>query len=240
MFSGGWYEQPATPASASVAPITRKNSRRLSGSISPGGWRANSRSRRRRNSGVSASCSRLRQYSRPRLPDSRRRISARSSCGGALSTLDRGMKSPPCEPFPSRASILPLRSASLTRSLPGRRSAFGVGPSERSVLDRMPNAERRRPLMVACRAIRHLEPVHHVVLHHEPLSHLLLVLRRCPAEVEHLVARADVLLRVPVTVEAPAHAERLHLPRDRHRVHPAVAGDAADPLVDVDAVVEVD
>ena len=50
----------------------------------------------------------------------------------------------------------------------------------------------------------------------------------------------DRLLRVPVAVEAPLHGQRVLLPGDRHLVHPAVAGDAADALLDVDAVVEVD
>ena len=53
-------------------------------------------------------------------------------------------------------------------------------------------------------------------------------------------ARPDVALRIAVAVEAPFHLQRLLLPHQRHPVDPAVARRAADALVHVDAVVEVD
>ena len=52
--------------------------------------------------------------------------------------------------------------------------------------------------------------------------------------------RAEVGAGVAVAVEAPAHRQRLVLPGQRHPIDPAVALDAADPLGDVDVVVEVD
>ena len=49
-----------------------------------------------------------------------------------------------------------------------------------------------------------------------------------------------VFFGVAVAVQAPLHLQRVLLPGERHLVHPAVAALAADALVDVNAVVEVD
>src|SRR5262249_34864374 len=64
----------------------------------------------------------------------------------------------------------------------------------------------------------------------------LLLLRRLPAHVEDLLARADVLLGLAVAVQAPLHQQRRLLPDQGHLVDPAVAGGAADALFDVDGV----
>jgi hypothetical protein len=63
---------------------------------------------------------------------------------------------------------------------------------------------------------------------------------RTPGHVGHLPHGAEVLLRGAVTVEAPPHVERLGLLHRGHLIDAAVAGDAADALVHVDGVVEVD
>src|SRR5215207_4740964 len=67
MVSGGWYEQPVSPASASDAPISLRNVRRSAPSSHSAACCGNSWWRSSSNSAVSASSSRLCQYSRPRL-----------------------------------------------------------------------------------------------------------------------------------------------------------------------------
>ena len=64
--------------------------------------------------------------------------------------------------------------------------------------------------------------------------------RRPVAHREDLAARPDVFLRVAVAVEAPLHLQRVLLQHQRHLVDAPVAGLAADALLHVDAVVEVD
>ena len=54
------------------------------------------------------------------------------------------------------------------------------------------------------------------------------------------LARPDILFGVAVTVEAPLHLQRVLLPGERHLVHSAMATLAADALVDVNAVIEID
>src|SRR5262245_7038243 len=63
---------------------------------------------------------------------------------------------------------------------------------------------------------------------------------RLPGEVEDLLARPHVLLRLAVAVQTPVHVQRVHLPGQRHLIDAAVTGDTTDPLFDVNAVVEVD
>src|SRR5262245_55500025 len=67
------------------------------------------------------------------------------------------------------------------------------------------------------------------------------LIRRCP--VVHLhdgFARPDVLFGMAVTVEAPFHLQRRLLIDQRHPIDTAVTGGAADALLHVHAVVEVD
>src|SRR5688572_6306832 len=71
--SSGWRVQALTPASASDAPINFRKFRRPTGSSHSDAFCGNSRWRKSLNSGVSVSDSRLRQYSRPRVPSSRAR-----------------------------------------------------------------------------------------------------------------------------------------------------------------------
>ncbi len=63
---------------------------------------------------------------------------------------------------------------------------------------------------------------------------------RLPGHVGHLLERAQVRLGLAVAVEAEAHGQRLGLLDRGHLVDAPVAGDAADALVHVDGVVEVD
>src|SRR5436190_4938232 len=49
----------------------------------------------------------------------------------------------------------------------------------------------------------------------------------------------EVTLRLAVAIEAPAHRQRRDLLNDVHLVDPAVAGEAADAVIHVGAVVEV-
>ena len=65
-------------------------------------------------------------------------------------------------------------------------------------------------------------------------------LRRLPVHVEHLLARPQVGRRMHVAVAAPLHLQGVFLAHQRHLVDLAVAGDAADALVDMNAVIEID
>src|SRR5208337_802063 len=56
---------------------------------------------------------------------------------------------------------------------------------------------------------------------------------------ENLVLGAKVWLRIAVAIQAPAHRERRSLKDKGHLVDRAMAGRAANPLVDVDAVIEI-
>src|SRR5262249_49797823 len=60
-----------------------------------------------------------------------------------------------------------------------------------------------------------------------------------PVHVVDLLFGPDVALRLAVALEAPLHQEGGVLVRQRHLVDRAVAGGAAEALVDVHAVVEV-
>src|ERR1044072_4906782 len=62
IFSGGWKTQPLNPANARDAPISLMNVRRSTGECHSSACCGNSRSTNSRNTGVSASSSRLRQY----------------------------------------------------------------------------------------------------------------------------------------------------------------------------------
>jgi hypothetical protein len=58
-------------------------------------------------------------------------------------------------------------------------------------------------------------------------------------DVEDLGSRADIPLRLPVTVDAPVHVESVDPVHQRHFIHLAMAGRATDALVDVNAVIEI-
>jgi hypothetical protein len=58
--------------------------------------------------------------------------------------------------------------------------------------------------------------------------------------IENKISRPDVHFGIPVAVQAPRHRERLGLPGERHFVHTAVATGAADALVNVNTMIEID
>jgi hypothetical protein len=69
---------------------------------------------------------------------------------------------------------------------------------------------------------------------------LELVGRGLPFQIEDLLPRAKVPVGLAMAVEAPLHEERGNLVGEGHLIDAPVAAGAADSLVDVDAVVEVD
>src|SRR5579883_539702 len=79
-----------------------------------------------------------------------------------------------------------------------------------------------------------------VILLNQCGRNLSLIGRRRPAHIEDLVAGPDVLLGVSVAVDAEAHLERRALGHHRLLIDLTVARRAANSLVDVDTVVEID
>ena len=67
-----------------------------------------------------------------------------------------------------------------------------------------------------------------------------LIRRVLVIDVEHLGPGPDVLSGIAVTVDTPIHVEVVHTESQRHLVHLPVTGGAANSLIDMDAVVEVD
>src|ERR1700722_9293185 len=72
------------------------------------------------------------------------------------------------------------------------------------------------------------------------LSAKFFLIGRCfISHVKDLIARANVLFGIAVTVDAPVHVKRVFLVHQRHLLDVPMAGGASDALVDVDSVVEV-
>ena len=78
-----------------------------------------------------------------------------------------------------------------------------------------------------------------VVLGHKFFSDLVLICGRFPLHVENLVLGSNIFCRVAMAIDTPLHVERRSLENQRHLIHGAVAGGAADALIDVNAVVEI-
>src|SRR5215212_3024394 len=217
MVSGGWYEQPVSPASARDAPISFRNVRRSAPSSHSGACCGNSRWRSSSNSFVPDSSSRLCQYSRPRLFSSFARTPS-TETGRCRIWYSSGKVSLMC-------ILLILSALSVARraARDGRRAADAVLALE---LEPQLAAPGRQVLAEAVlRVGRH--PVRRVALD-------------VPAHVGDLLLGAQVTLGLAVAGQAPLHLERGGLVDGRHRVHAPVAGGAAHALVDVDRVVEVD
>ncbi len=66
-----------------------------------------------------------------------------------------------------------------------------------------------------------------------------LIHRRLVVHAEDILTRSHIAFRSAVTFEAPVHVERIFPPRERHRVDSAVTGGAANALVDMNAVIEI-
>src|SRR5213593_3237625 len=95
---------------------------------------------------------------------------------------------------------------------------------------------RRLPLSMTGRAAGQLL---YLVLRDEACAELQLIRRRHVVDAEDVRARPHVLLGMTMAVDAPLHLQRLLLHHQRHPIDLAVAGRAADALVDMDAVIEV-
>lgn len=57
--------------------------------------------------------------------------------------------------------------------------------------------------------------------------------------IEHLLARPDEMLGRAMALEAPVHMQGVDTPGERHLIDAAMAGDATDALVHVNAMVEI-
>ena len=80
-----------------------------------------------------------------------------------------------------------------------------------------------------------------VVLFDKPRALLNLVIScRGPFHVEDFFFRPDEFLRLAMTFQAPLHLKRRDLHRKRHQVYAAMTGRAANALVDMNAVIEID
>ena len=70
-------------------------------------------------------------------------------------------------------------------------------------------------------------------------QHWLVAARLLVAHIEYLVARPQVFLRSAMALQAPLHLQRGVIEHERHTINRAVASIAANPFVDVNAVIEV-
>ena len=61
-----------------------------------------------------------------------------------------------------------------------------------------------------------------------------------PIHVEDLTLWPNIFRRIAVTIEAPFHEQRAMLPHERHVLHGAVATRAANALVHVNRMIEID
>lgn len=75
---------------------------------------------------------------------------------------------------------------------------------------------------------------------HEPRSEFRLVCGMAVVHPEDISDRTHMLLRVAVTCQTPGHCEGWRLPDQRHLVHSSVAFGAANTLMEMNAVIEVD
>src|SRR5207248_9189014 len=92
---------------------------------------------------------------------------------------------------------------------------------------------------VANRTIGQLEGRLNVVLLHELTSQRSLIGGRLPAHRKNLVLGSQIVLRMAMALQTPGHMKIVRFPRQRHLVHPAVTGFAADAFSDVNAVIEI-
>jgi hypothetical protein len=76
------------------------------------------------------------------------------------------------------------------------------------------------------------ETLPNIVFLHEPPPQRALVFLWLPSHTEDELTRSDKPFRFAVALQAPLHLERLRLPHQRHAVHPAMAGDTANPLME--------
>ena len=98
----------------------------------------------------------------------------------------------------------------------------------------------RLALSVANRTVGQLKLATNVVLllQNEPLGDL--IRRWLPRRIKYFGLRAQKLLWIAVTIETPAHVQRLRLVDNRHGGEIAVARRATYPFGYVDTVIEID
>lgn len=94
-------------------------------------------------------------------------------------------------------------------------------------------------LPMASRAAGQLSRAADVVLFDQLSPERTLIAAGLPRHIENLLARAQIGFRIAVAIETPFHLQRLVLPHQRHAIDAAVASDAADSLIDVNAVIEI-
>src|SRR5688500_13913653 len=92
---------------------------------------------------------------------------------------------------------------------------------------------------MADRAVRQLLDVN-VVRFDQAVAEGTLVVGRFVVDVEDAILRTQELSRITMAIEAPLHLKRVLLPSQGHLVDGTMTGNAADALVDVNAVVEID
>ena len=63
---------------------------------------------------------------------------------------------------------------------------------------------------------------------------------RFPIQIGDLIQRAKIIFRSAVAFEAPTHAVRFRMVDHLHMVDIAVAGNATDPAIHVNGVIEID
>src|SRR5207253_2669853 len=63
--------------------------------------------------------------------------------------------------------------------------------------------------------------------------------RRLPTHRENFLTRAEVIFRRTVAIQTPFHVKGFGFPHERHAIDPTVTGFAADSLVDMNTVVEI-
>src|SRR5688500_4159633 len=92
---------------------------------------------------------------------------------------------------------------------------------------------------MADRAVRQLLDVN-VVRFDQAVAEGTLVVGRFVVDVEDAILRTQELSRITMAIEAPLHLKRFLLPGQGHYVDGTMTVDAADALVDENAVAEVD
>src|SRR5262249_42358981 len=225
---GACWAHPVTPASASEAPMSDKKRRRLTEPSQTLAACGNSRSRRARNSGVSASSSRQRQYSRPWALSSRSVSEAvglfgqlmtipvcGSSLCGALGACFRSV----CREAAKRR-LPPRKHAVFARTACFRRaySEFSlVANPRRKHGTQLPINVSKTGSAMACRAIGEAIVLVYLVDLHQLAAAAELIGRRLPGHVVDLVVGPQMPLRLPVAVDAPLHVQRGMLPGQRHQ-----------------------
>ena len=78
-----------------------------------------------------------------------------------------------------------------------------------------------------------------MTLHRQLLADFGLIGGRLPTHIGDLIVRAQILLRIAVTIETPAHGQLFGLKHKRHLIDLPVTRRAANTLIHVNAVIEI-